>query len=267
MLPLHNKTIVLTRAKNQIENSSKLFKDLGAIVIEFPSIEIKETEDWSKFDKLITTKKFDFIIFTSSNSVRFFYQRLKQLNFELDFQSTKVIALGSKTAEMCKEYFINVDFVPSYFSVDGLIKEFEKIDVYNKNILIPQSEIGKKDLSIELEKKNANVFSVVVYKNVLPNPEELKEKIYLIINSEIDAFVFTSPSTFRNFIELMKIQNLKDFFSEKVIAAIGDTTKSEIESTGLEVKIKPDISTIENLAIKLTEYFKLQGAIFDETKK
>lgn len=255
MLSVQNKTIVLTRSKNQISNSSSLFKELGFNVIEFPVIEITEPDDWTEFDSLIQSKKFDLIIFASVNAVNFFFDHLKAINCKLSFDEIILVAVGSKTAEVCKKLFLKVDIVPQDYSVNGIIKILNQLDLSNKNVLIPQSKIAKKDLADELKKKQANVFQITVYKNILPNRDELKDIIELIKTTNIDAFIFTSPSTFRNFLILLDIQNPEEYFGKKVLAAIGDTTKNEIEKYGLKNIIKPDLSTLENLAIKLSKHF------------
>jgi uroporphyrinogen-III synthase len=267
MQSLFNKTILLTRSKQQIEASASFFKELGANVIEFPTIKIVEPDDWSKFDNLILSTKFDFIIFTSANSVKYFHKRLQQLNIKFDFKNLKVIAIGNSTAEASKACSIKVNFIPNKFSVNGLIKEFDEFDFENKNVLIPQSDIGKKDFYDELHKRKANVYSAVVYKNIIPEVDDLTEKIHLINNTEIDVFVFTSPSTFKNFVELLNIKNLKSYFGNKLIAAIGDTTKNEIEKSGLLVKIKPQISTLKNLANEIAKHFNTDGGKLDRTSQ
>lgn len=265
MLPLQNKTIVITRAKNQIGNSSLLFKNLGANVIEFPAIEIIPPDDWSEFDKIIKSIKIDLIIFTSVNSVSFFYQRINQLKHNLDFEKISIIAVGTKTAEMCQQLLHKVDIVPQKFSSKGITDSISNVDLENKNVLLPQSDISKKDLADELKKKKANVFQVTVYKNVLPNRNDLNEVIQLIESSRVDVFIFTSPSTFRNFIELMHIKDPAKFFKQKVVAAIGETTENEIKKCGLRQIIKPDISTLESLSVKLSEYFKQYGESLETT--
>lgn len=258
------KTIVLCRAKNQIGSSSSLFKKFGFNVIEFPTIEITEPKDWTEFDNLFQSKKFDLIIFTSSNAANYFFNRFNKINYGFNFIDTLIVAVGSKTAEVCKELFSKVDIVPKDYSAKGILETLNQFDLVNKNILIPQSEIAKQDLADELRKRQANVFQVTVYRNVLPNRNELKDIIEQIKITPIDAFVFTSPSTYRNFLILMEIDNPKEFFGEKILAAIGDTTKNEIEKHNLKNIITPKKSTIENLIIKLSEHFNLIGENIDK---
>ncbi len=256
---LQNKTIVITRAKNQIGDSSLLLKETGANVIEFPAIKIVEPDDWKFFDHIIQSEKFDLIIFTSVNAVNFFSNRIKELNLQSNFSEVKIIAVGSKTKQACKSLFNKVDYTPIEYSSKGIIEIFDIIDLSGKNVLLPQSEIAKRDLAEEIMKKNANVFQVSVYKNILLDKEEVQEAIDLIKSSKEDVFIFTSPSTFRNFLTLMEISEPVKYFEGKLIAAIGDTTKNEINKYGINSIITPDSSTIENLIFKISDYFKSSG--------
>ena len=67
--------------------------------------------------------------------------------------------------------------------------------------------------------------------------------------------MFTSPSTFRNFTDILSIDNAEEYFSGKIVAAIGKTTKSAIENLGVTVQITPDIFTIPQMIKKTEEYF------------
>ncbi|MCX7610643.1 MAG: uroporphyrinogen-III synthase [Ignavibacterium sp.] len=256
MFPLQNKKVVITRAQNQIKETSWLFKNLGADVIEFPTIKITEPDDWSELDNLITNLKFDLIIFTSTNSVLFFHNRVKQINVELNFDKITVLAVGFKTAELCKTLFSKVDLIPEDNSSNGIIELLRDYDLRNKNILIPRSEISDNKIYDYLKSKMANVYPVIVYKNSLPDKGDLSEVIDKIKKDKIDIFIFTSPSTFKNFIELLELKNPSEFFNSSIIGVIGKTTKSEIEKFGIRNILIPEVYTLENLAKIISNYFK-----------
>ena len=75
--PLHGKKILITRARDQSSEFSTRLRNLGAEVIEFPTIEILPPRSWKGLDRAIDQlKSFDWIIFTSANGVNFFLQRL-----------------------------------------------------------------------------------------------------------------------------------------------------------------------------------------------
>ncbi|GAB4289050.1 MAG: hypothetical protein Kow0098_06790 [Ignavibacteriaceae bacterium] len=256
-LPLKNKTIVLSRAVDQSEQSANLFKVLGADVIVFPTLEIVPPTDWKQFDEVV--KKFNrinFVVFTSVHAVEMFSRRCAELNVRPDFSNVKVVAVGNKTASACKERDIPVDIIPEKFSSEGVIKALEIYDVRNKVIFIPRSAIGREELPAVLEQRGAVIKPVPVYNVTIPPYERTKAYIEKLKESDPDLFVFTSPSTFDNFIKILNINDAREFFRNFVVAAIGPTTKKAIEKKGVKVNILPEEFTLDGLIKAITDFYR-----------
>ncbi len=254
--PLKNKTIVLTRTIEQSKESAAIFSELGANVIVFPTLEIVPPNNWDKFDEVIlSSPKIDFIVFTSAHAVTMFLKRCNELDKKIDFEKTKVVAVGNKTKTVCEEHGIKVDIVPKKFSGEGVVEELSKYELKDKFIFIPRSAIGREDLPTGLEELGAKIIAVPVYNVSLPSRESLEQNINQLNSSKLDVFVFTSPSTFENFLLIMNINNPVSFFKNYDVAAIGPTTKSAIEKSKVNVSIMPDEFTIKGLANKMIEFY------------
>ena len=254
--PLKNKTIVLTRTIEQSRESSAIFSELGAKVIVFPTLEIVPPNNWDGFDELIlSNKKIDFIVFTSSHAVAMFIKRCDELNASIDLNKIKVVAVGSKTKSVCEEHSVKVDIVPKKFSGEGVVEELSKHNLKDKLVFIPRSAIGRDDLPKGLEERGAKIISLPVYNVSLPAKESLQSNIAKLNSSKPDVFIFTSPSTFENFLLIMNINNPVSYFKNYDVAAIGPTTKSAIENSKVKVSIMPDEFTIKGLANKMIEFY------------
>ena len=254
--PLKNKTIVLTRTIEQSRESSAIFTELGSNVIVFPTLEIVDPNNWEKFDELILSSQIiDFIVFTSAHAVKMFIKRCNELNKQVDFGKTKVVAVGSKTKTVCEENNIKVDIIPRKFSGEGVIEELSKYDLKNKLVFIPRSALGREDLPKGLEEMGAKIVIVPVYNVSLPSKESLKENLEELSSNKPDVFIFTSPSTFENFLIIMNINNPAAYFKNYDVAAIGPTTKSAIENNKVKVSIMPEEYTIKGLANKMIEFY------------
>jgi uroporphyrinogen III methyltransferase/synthase len=255
--PLKNKTIVLTRTIEQSKESAAIFSELGADVIVFPTLEIVPPNNWEKFDELIlSTQKIDFIVFTSAHAVTMFIKRCNELNKQVEFGKMKIVAVGNKTKSVCEENRIKVDIVPNKFSGEGVVEELSKYDLKNKLVFIPRSAIGREDLPKGLEERGAKIVTVPVYNVSLPSKESLQQNIEQLNVTKPDVFIFTSPSTFENFLLIMNIDNPVSFFKNYDVAAIGPTTKSAIENSRVKVSIMPDEFTIRGLANKMIEFYR-----------
>jgi uroporphyrinogen-III synthase len=106
-----------------------------------------------------------------------------------------------------------------------------------------------------LKNLGAIIKSVPVYNVAIPTGDSLKPNLQLLESSEIDLFIFTSPSTFENFLQIVDIKNPFQYFSKYDVAAIGPTTKEAIEAKKVKVKILPEEFTINGLTKKIVEYY------------
>ncbi len=255
--PLKNKTIVLTRTIEQSKESAAIFSELGADVIVFPTLEIVPPNNWDKFDEVILSyQNIDFVVFTSAHAVTMFIKRCNELDKQIDFEKIKVVAVGNKTKSVCEENNIKVDILPKKFSGEGVVEELSNYDLKNKLVFIPRSAIGREDLPKGLEELGAKIVTVPVYNVSLPSKESIKQNIEQLNSSKPEVFIFTSPSTFENFLLIMNINNPVSFFKNYDVAAIGPTTKSAIENNKVKVSIMPDEFTIKGLANKMIEFYK-----------
>lgn len=252
---LAGENILLTQSSGTNEDSSALLSKHGANVILFPTIAISELDDYSEFDEIVTTVDiFDYIIFTSANSVNYYAQRLKAIDKNISLERCTVVAVGNKTAAACKDSSIKVDIIPKAFSAQGIIAELSKTQLGGKKILIPRSAIGRDELPKELSKLYAKVYAVPVYQVSLPDKKSFVKLLERISDEHVDWFVFTSPSTYLNFLNIIEVNNPIDYFKKSNIAVIGPTTKSAVEKTGVRVSVMPQVFNMHSLINEIVNY-------------
>ncbi len=256
-LPLNGKNIVITRAIEQSKETGSELVKLGAKVIVFPTLEILPPSGWQKFDEVVLhAEKIDFIVFTSVHAVNMFNKRCQELNVKLNFNKTKIVSVGSKTSSVCKKYDMPVQIVPKKFSAEGVVDALSKYNLKNKLVFIPRSVLGKEELPRGLKDLGAIIKSIPVYNVALPTKENIKPYLEELNKNQPDLFIFTSPSTFENFLQIENVSNPVTFFSKFDVAAIGPTTKQCIEKKGVNVNIMPDEYTMDGLIKKIITYYK-----------
>jgi len=236
-LPLAGKRIVVTRQKGGA--LSELLKKTGAQVIHFPTIKIKD-----RHKKLKDIDNFDWLVFTSSNTVRFFKNNLKKIP-----KNTKVACIGPVTRKHLQGLGIKADLMPKVFSSAGLIAEFKKFNLAGKQILIVRSDKGSKLLSQNLSGLGARVKEFYAYRIVPAKPDIknfLKE-----LKRGIDIITFLSSESARNFIRILgnaRIQSLrKKLLKDVKIASLGLETSNTLKSLRWRVDIQPKEFTIDAL--------------------
>lgn len=210
MLPLKNKTVLVTRSKNQASEFILKLEALGAKTITLPLITISAINQTELLQKA-TQSNFSWIVFTSPNAVQFFFETISPKNI-----TNKIAAVGSKTKEHLEALGLTIDFIPTQFTAKQLAIEIptKKGDSF----FIPRSNLAKNDAVEQLENRGCSVATLAIYENTSVNytPEELAS----IFNQKIDFITFASGSTVKSFTQLgIKINN------EKVICIGPETAK------------------------------------------
>lgn len=243
-----NKVVLITRNSDEYPVISPRLKMSGWDLILLPTIKTISLKLSELEAKQITDfENVDIIIFSSANAVKVYIEHLAKLKVKPNFNKIKIAVVGNKTAEVCAENNISVSIQPETFSAHGLIEYFEEHSVRGKKILVPSSQIGRDELVEELIKLKAIVTRVAIYDVIKPPMEEIKESVEKTKNRKPDVFAFTSPSSFKNFTEILKIKNIPEYFTGTTPIAIGNTTASIMRNLGVKDVRVPKMSTIENI--------------------
>src|SRR3989338_6228613 len=113
--PLFDKKILTTRPKGEDSRFSQILEEYGASCAELPAIAIKPLSDYSQLDAAIKDiARFQWLIFSSQNGVRFFKQRLDIVGtahcaIPTDF---KIAAIGPRTASALENLGLRVLLQP-----------------------------------------------------------------------------------------------------------------------------------------------------------
>ena len=253
--PLNGKKILITRARDQAAVFSSSLRDLGAEVIELPTIEIVQPVSWKGLDKAINQiESYSWLIFTSANGVNFFWQRWKENNKDRLPPSLKICAIGPATAYQLMEKGIEVHYTPKEFVAEAILKGFEKSMLKGKRILLARAKEARDILPEGLRKMGAQVDVVETYRTVKPKggSKRLKE---LLMKGKVDAITFTSSSTVNHFAELLKKEDLQNLLSGIAIACIGPITARTAKNWKMRVQIQPKEYTIPALTQAIVQYF------------
>jgi len=164
--PLFGQRVLVTRPAHQAAAMVKKLEHLGAVVARMPAVEIRPLADFAQLDRAleqVRAGEWDWLVFTSANGVRAFFDRLYALDRDArDLGRTKLAAIGPKTAEALREYRLRADLVPpSTFSSEGLAEAL-KPHVAGARVLLPRANRGRDLLRAELSAV-ATVEQVTVY--------------------------------------------------------------------------------------------------------
>ncbi|MEM8780627.1 MAG: uroporphyrinogen-III synthase, partial [Cyanobacteria bacterium P01_G01_bin.49] len=254
-LPLTRKTVLITRAAEQSSQFSLMLQEQGAITLEMPALEILPPSSWQVLDRAIEElSSFHWLILTSANGVKFFFQRLRELGKDIRvLGQIKIAVVGKKTALFLKEYGLNPDFIPPNFVADSLVDNFPE-NLLNQKILFPRVETGGREVLVkELKKQGANVVEVPAYQSGCP--EKIEFEVWQALqHKQVNIITFASSKTVKNFYTLLN-QKLKSYSEFTVpsllenicIASIGPQTSKTCYELFDRVDIEAEEYTLEGL--------------------
>jgi uroporphyrinogen-III synthase len=254
---LKDKKIVVTRDIKQSREFIKKIRKFGGIVVNFPVVCIEQVDDWYEADQAIEhLDSYNWIMFTSINGAKYFLKRLKKKHKKIGPQ--KIAVISDKIAAFIKKQGIQIELVSEKSHVSGLIKDLEHLSLNAKRILLPGSNLSDNLLMNYLAIRGCDVTKVQVYRTVANSKLNGRELYLSLKNSEIHCLTFFSTSAFKYFIEVIDNDIVSILHEQKTaIAVIGDTTANAINEKGLEVLIKPEHSSEENLLEAIVQYFNL----------
>ena len=236
-LPLTGRRILITRAREQSAGFAQGLRKLGAEVIEFPTIEILPPLRWDSLDRCLDRlAAYDWVIFTSANGVKFFWQRLEERRMSPSLPSSlKVCAIGPATAKKLREESVRIDYVPEEYVAEAILKGFEAQPMSGKQILLARARVARDVLPKGLRQMGARVDVVEVYRTVKPRGGATKLR-RIFSEGRIDAVTFTSSSTVNHFVDLLKKEKLDSFPKDTVVASIGPITTGTARELGLSMQ-------------------------------
>ncbi len=198
-LPLFGQKIVVTRSRQQAGVLSALLRQVGADVVELPTIEIQQASDFGPLDRAIAKlPSYQWLVFTSANGVNAFLERLDLGPTDLRAIRGRICAIGPATAAALTRFHIKVDIVAEQYVAEGLIASLGSYDFRGQRVLIARAAVARDVLPSELERRGALVDVVEAYRTVAP--ADLSGRAAEILGSKPRWVAFTSSSTVDNLV-------------------------------------------------------------------
>ena len=250
--PLFGKRIVVTRTREQAGGLSKRLGELGADVIELPTIKIEPPKDRAEFMESVSeSHTYDWIIFTSPNGVEKFFDA-----FYATYQDARslggcrIAAIGPSTEAKIREYRFAVDLLPQKFVAEGLIEAFKEQSIEHQKVLWVKAEETRNVIYDGLIELGAIVDSCLAYQTV-PETSDPTGAVQKLREEGADMITFTSGSTVQNFFKMSL-----DWPEGCEAACIGPVTDKAFKARSGEVSVMSEKHDIEGLVATILKHFE-----------
>lgn len=250
--PLFGKRIVVTRTREQAGELSKALRDLGADVIELPTIRIEPPEDRQEFAELVThAHEYNWLVFTSPNGVEHFFNAFfKAYEDARSLGNPRIAAIGAGTAAKIREFRFTVDLIPERFVAEGLIDAFKKEDIENLTMLWVKAAETRDIVGEGLTKLGAIVDECIAYRTV-PETQDPTGARGRLEEEGADLITFTSSSTVDHFFDLGI-----DWPEDCGAASIGPVTSATLRKKGQKPAFEAAQHDIPGLVKAILKHFK-----------
>jgi uroporphyrinogen III methyltransferase/synthase len=253
-LPLFGRKIVVTRAADQSAELCDRLRSLGADPQELPVIALEPPTDPAPLDRAIENlARYDWLIFTSVNGVRFFLERLDQSRHDLRCLKARICAIGPATRQAIEDLHLKVDLMPEEYVAESLVKAFASEDLAGKKMLLPRAAVARDVIPVDLAKLGAQVDVVEAYRNVVPPGAPARAREIFASEKRPDWITFTSSSSVKNLLAITGREVLEGVR----IASIGPVTSSTLCAHGLQPTAEARQFTIDGLIDAILAFYQM----------
>jgi len=253
--PLSGRRIAVTRAREQASELSGKLVALGAEVIELPLIHVsKEIDKQTLADCLLELGGYDWVVFTSANGVRFFFDEFFRLFDDIrSLGLLRIACIGEATAAAVTGLHLKVECQPKVATGEALADALiETGSLDSARVLVITGNLNRDTLVKKLEEARAIVDRLQVYKTEraevagLPVAADFRTK-------GADAILFASSSAvFSYAAQLSSIQPLAGA-QRPLMGSIGPQTSEALKQSGLEVDFTAKEPGLDELVAALVK--------------
>ncbi|NGZ77530.1 uroporphyrinogen-III C-methyltransferase [Saccharibacillus alkalitolerans] len=257
-MPLFGKRILVTRSRSQASELVDRIEELGGEPYEFPVIETIMPESEEKLaairEAFARIESYEWVFFTSVNGVEYFFRHLDHSGRDVRcLHRARIAAVGPATIEALRQRGIRSEAPPEKFDAEGMIDAYGEQLLPGQRALLPRGDLARSWLPGTLRERGLEVTELDTYETVLTGEDD-EELLDLLQDGKVHAVTFTSSSTVRNLLAVlkrMKVENAAELLNRSAIACIGPQTAKTAEEAGLNVGILAEEATIEGLVAAL----------------
>jgi len=271
--PLAGRRIAITRAREQSGELSAKLAALGAEVLELPLIKISQSIDKQELaDVLLEFGSYDWIVFTSANGVRYFFQEFFRI-FD-DIRSLGLLrfaAIGAGTAREIEALRLKVECRPK-LATGGALAEalIETGSLDNAKVLVITGNLNRDELVQKLEAARAIVDRLQVYKteqvrladgevegreaavaSPAVEPEPTVSAVADFRARGADCVLFASSSAVTSYADQAAALKLAEGAKPPLFGSIGELTTETLLQRGLPLAFEASEPSLDSLLAAL----------------
>lgn len=235
--PLGGARVIVTRPRRKSSTLSSKLQQLGAEVIELPSIQTVPIGNNKTLSEVLHhCEEYQWIAFTSEAAVEVFFDTM--IHEKIDIRNLlpcHLAAVGPATKKALEKKGLHVDYMPEEYYGAKMAAGLETIIGKQDAILVLTPSEVDSELAKHLEETDANMTEVPVYEIQYEENDQVPIQ-------ETDYVAFTSASTVRGFVKSNKELELSTVHA----ICIGEQTAKEARKYNMRVSVSKE-ATIDSM--------------------
>jgi uroporphyrinogen-III synthase/uroporphyrinogen III methyltransferase/synthase len=251
--PLFNRRILVTRGASQAPKLSDGLRALGAVPIEVPVLEIVPPVSYDPLDRALRNlAQYDWLLLTSTNTVRVFNERIASLGILSSAADLHVAAVGLSTAQAARDAGLAVSVVPEAYVAESLVIALQN-QIAGKRVLLARAAAARDVIPDALRDAGATVDVVDAYQNVMP--AEAPQQLRHACARGLDAATFTSSSSVTHLSEAARIAGLAFPLPNVPAISIGPITSKTLRDLNWPPAAEANPHDIAGLIASVARHF------------
>jgi uroporphyrinogen-III synthase len=245
--------VLVTRPKKDAAEFAAALQAIGAESVFFPTIAIQPVADTILLDRALSRLDcYDWLVFTSANAVEVVLKRFAALHIQAIPPDLRIAAVGPKTAARLEAANFSPHFIPNQYIAEAVVPGLG--DLSGRWVLLPMADISHETIPQAIQAADGIAHVITAYHTVAKAENVDIESLF---SPGIDVITFTSGSSVRNFLSLLKSTHLDAFNipGKPLIACIGPKTAQVAQDAGFTVDITAETHTIQGLVEAIAAHF------------
>jgi uroporphyrinogen III methyltransferase/synthase len=251
--PLFGQRVLILRAADQSAELVVRLAAAGAEPVVVPLLAFAPSSQPDVLrDALARAPVCDWLVFTSANAVRFSLPWLPALRAG---ERPRIACIGRATAAAAARAGLAVQPLPEGpTGPTALVETLARHgSLEGAEILLPRAAVATADLPEALRARGARVHCVEAYRNIEPPGAGMT--LRAAMREQLDAVVFTSPSTVGRLFAILGERELHDLAKRCGLISIGPTTAAALRERGLVAVREAAEASSDGLIAALESYF------------
>ncbi|GAB4529024.1 MAG: uroporphyrinogen-III C-methyltransferase [Anaerolineae bacterium] len=263
--PLLGLRVLNTQPSPEAEELSRRLRSLGAEPIELPTTQAVPLPDSSVLDTAInrlrqvteSVRAYDWILFTTTNSVSFFINRLFALGHDVRLLSSlRLATVNRNIAEALLDYGLVADLVSIAGPPHDIVNELGHPSDQRILLLRPDDALSDYPASNELagllRARGTRVESIATY-TIQPAPVN-PAALSALMKGDVNVVTFAAPNSLAPLTRMLDHRPVADVLSPLKVACIDQATCEAASAIGVRVDMVAEKHTIEGLIETLVRW-------------